>query len=194
MDKSLPVKPAKAPARQTSPVALFAAQYEFLRRFHSTGFITRQSIYLGDNEWSVDMDDKNIYVMVKYDLVMAQSRASEWSRIGAEMAFQEREAGYVRDTLAKLESSIKAVEGKRSLISKIDQAKQPDIYAAEVRELGKLESALGDYQPFLDNYKALLEECERKVKEYKDSLDALPTIREPESFVFSIEEIAKIVQ
>ena len=194
MEKSLPVKTAKAPARQTSPFALFIAQYAYLQRFHATGFVVRSSITIADCDWSVIIGEDIITVTSRPDVSLAQVRSEQWSKLTAEIGRNEVEAENVRDALKKLQTSIEQVEGKRSLLSKIDEAKQPDIYAAEKKKLDELESFLGDYQPFLDQYNALIESCEQKIKYAKDSLDALPTIRESQTYEFPLSEIAEVIK
>ena len=194
MEKSLPVKTAKAPARQTSPFALFLAQYAYLQRFHATGFVVRSSITIADCDWSVNIGEDVITVNYRPDVSLAQVRSEQWSKLNAEIGRNEVEAENVRDALKKLQTSIEQVEGKRSLLSKIDEAKQPDIYAAEKKKLDELESFLGDYQPFLDQYNALIESCEQKIKYAKDSLDALPTIRESQTYEFPLSEIAEVIK
>lgn len=194
MEKSLPVKTAKAPARQTSPFALFLAQYAYLQRFHATGFVVRSSITIADCDWSVIIGEDSITINYRPDVSLAQVRSEQWSKLTTEIARNEVEAENVRDALKKLETSIEQVEGKRSLLSKIDEAKQPDIYAAEKKKLDELESFLGDYQPFLDQYNALIESCEQKIKYAKDSLDALPTIRESQTYEFPLSEIAEVIK
>ena len=194
MEKSLPVKPAKAPARQTSPFALFIAQYAYLQRFHATGFVVRSSHTIADCDWSVNIGEDVITVTSRPDVSLAQVRSEQWSKLNAEIGRNEVEAKNVRDALKKLQTSIEQVEGKRSLLSKIDEAKQPDIYAAEKKKLDELESFLGDYQPFLDQYNALIESCEQKIKQAKDSLDALPTIRESQTYEFPLSEIAEVIK
>ena len=194
MEKSLPVKTAKAPARQTSPFALFIAQYAYLQRFHATGFVVRSSITIADCDWSVIIGEDIITVTSRPDVSLAQVRSEQWSKLTAEIGRNEVEAENVRDALKKLQTSIEQVEGKRSLLSKIDEAKQPDIYAAEKKKLNELESFLGDYQPFLDQYNALIESCEQKIKYAKDSLDALPTIRESQTYEFPLSEIAEVIK
>ena len=194
MEKSLPVKTAKAPARQTSPFALFLAQYAYLQRFHATGFVVRSSITIADCDWSVNIGEDVITVNYRPDVSLAQVRSEQWSKLTAEIGRNEVEAENVRDALKKLQTSIEQVEGKRSLLSKIDEAKQPDIYAAEKKKLDELESFLGDYQPFLDQYNALIESCEQKIKYAKDSLDALPTIRESQTYEFPLSEIAEVIK
>ena len=194
MEKSLPVKPAKALARQTSPFALFIAQYAYLQRFHATGFVVRSSLTIADCDWSVNIGEDVITVNYRPDVSLAQVRSEQWSKLTTEIARNEVEAENVRDALKKLQTSIEQVEGKRSLLSKIDEAKQPDIYAAEKKKLDELESFLGDYQPFLDQYNALIESCEQKIKYAKDSLDALPTIRESQTYEFPLSEIAEVIK
>ena len=194
MEKSLPVKTAKAPARQTSPFALFLAQYAYLQRFHATGFVVRSSLTIADCDWSVNIGEDSITVTSRPDVSLAQVRSEQWSKLTAEIGRNEVEAENVRDALKKLQTSIEQVEGKRSLLSKIDEAKQPDIYAAEKKKLDELESFLGDYQPFLDQYNALIESCEQKIKYAKDSLDALPTIRESQTYEFPLSEIAEVIK
>ena len=194
MEKSLPVKTAKAPARQTSPFALFLAQYAYLQRFHATGFVVRSSLTIADCDWSVNIGEDVITVTSRPDVSLAQVRSEQWSKLNAEIGRNEVEAENVRDALKKLQTSIEQVEGKRSLLSKIDEAKQPDIYAAEKKKLNELESFLGDYQPFLDQYNALIESCEQKIKYAKDSLDALPTIRESQTYEFPLSEIAEVIK
>ena len=194
MEKSLPVKTAKAPARQTSPFALFLAQYAYLQRFHATGFVVRSSLTIADCDWSVNIGEDSITVTSRPDVSLAQVRSEQWSKLTAEIGRNEVEAENVRDALKKLQTSIEQVEGKRSLLSKIDEAKQPDIYAAEKKKLNELESFLGDYQPFLDQYNALIESCEQKIKYAKDSLDALPTIRESQTYEFPLSEIAEVIK
>jgi chromosome segregation ATPase len=194
MEKSLPVKTAKAPARQTSPFALFIAQYAYLQRFHATGFVVRSSITIADCDWSVIIGEDSITVNYRPDVSLSQVRSEQWSKLNAEIGRNEVEAENVRDALKKLQTSIEQVEGKRSLLSKIDEAKQPDIYAAEKKKLNELESFLGDYQPFLDQYNALIESCEQKIKYAKDSLDALPTIRESQTYEFPLSEIAEVIK
>ncbi len=194
MEKSLPVKTAKAPARQTSPFALFLAQYAYLQRFHATGFVVRSSLTIADCDWSVNIGEDVITVNYRPDVSLAQVRSEQWSKLNAEIGRNEVEAENVRDALKKLQTSIEQVEGKRSLLSKIDEAKQPDIYAAEKKKLNELESFLGDYQPFLDQYNALIESCEQKIKYAKDSLDALPTIRESQTYEFPLSEIAEVIK
>jgi chromosome segregation ATPase len=194
MEKSLPVKTAKAPARQTSPFALFLAQYAYLQRFHATGFVVRSSLTIADCDWSVNIGEDVITVNYRPDVSLSQVRSEQWSKLNAEIGRNEVEAENVRDALKKLQTSIEQVEGKRSLLSKIDEAKQPDIYAAEKKKLNELESFLGDYQPFLDQYNALIESCEQKIKYAKDSLDALPTIRESQTYEFPLSEIAEVIK
>ncbi len=194
MEKSVSVKTAKAPARQTSPFALFLAQYAYLQRFHATGFVNRSSITIADCDWSVNIGEDIITVTSRPDVSLAQVRSEQWSKLTTEIGRNEVEAENVRDALKKLQTSIEQVEGKRSLLSKIDEAKQPDIYAAEKKKLDELESFLGDYQPFLDQYNALIESCEQKIKQAKDSLDALPTIRESQTYEFPLSEIAEVIK
>ena len=194
MEKSLPVKTVKALARQTSPFALFIAQYAYLQRFHATGFVVRSSLTIADCDWSVNIGEDVITVTSRPDVSLAQVRSEQWSKLNAEIGRNEVEAKNVRDALKKLQTSIEQVEGKRSLLSKIDEAKQPDIYAAEKKKLDELESFLGDYQPFLDQYNALIESCEQKIKQAKDSLDALPTIRESQTYEFPLSEIAEVIK
>ena len=194
MEKSLPVKTAKALARQTSPFALFLAQYAYLQRFHATGFVVRSSLTIADCDWSVNIGEDVITVNYRPDVSLSQVRSEQWSKLNAEIGRNEVEAENVRDALKKLQTSIEQVEGKRSLLSKIDEAKQPDIYAAEKKKLNELESFLGDYQPFLDQYNALIESCEQKIKYAKDSLDALPTIRESQTYEFPLSEIAEVIK
>jgi len=194
MEKSLPVKTAKAPARQTSPFALFLAQYAYLQRFHATGFVVRSSLTIADCDWSVNIGEDVITVNYRPDVSLSQVRSEQWSKLNAEIGRNEVEAENVRDALKKLQTSIEQVEGKRSLLSKIDEAKQPDIYAAEKKKLNELESFLCDYQPFLDQYNALIESCEQKIKYAKDSLDALPTIRESQTYEFPLSEIAEVIK
>ena len=194
MEKSLPVKTAKALARQTSPFALFLAQYAYLQRFHATGFVVRSSITIADCDWSVIIGEDSITVTSRPDVSLSQVRSEQWSKLNAEIGRNEVEAENVRDALKKLQTSIEQVEGKRSLLSKIGEAKQPDIYAAEKKKLNELESFLGDYQPFLDQYNALIESCEQKIKYAKDSLDALPTIRESQTYEFPLSEIAEVIK
>lgn len=194
MEKSVSVKTAKAPARQTSPFALFLAQYAYLQRFHATGFVVRSSITIADCDWSVVIGEDSITVTSRPDVSLAQVRSEQWSKLTTEIGRNKVEAENVRDALKKLQTSIEQVEGKRSLLSKIDEAKQPDIYAAEKKKLDELESFLGDYQPFLDQYNALIESCEQKIKQAKDSLDALPTIRESQTYEFPLSEIAEVIK
>lgn len=194
MEKSVSVKTAKAPARQTSPFALFLAQYAYLQRFHATGFVVRSSITIADCDWSVVIGDDIITVTSRPDVSLAQVRSEQWLKLTTEIGRNEVEAENVRDALKKLETSIEQVEGKRSLLSKIDEAKQPDVYGAEKKKLEELEASLGNYQPFLEQYKAQIEGFEQNIKEAKESLNVLPTIRESQIYEFPLSEIAEIIQ
>ena len=194
MEKPVQLNTAKTPVKQTSPFALFLAQYAYLQRFHATGFVVRSSITIADCDWSVIIGEDVITVNYRPDVSLAQVRSDQWSKLNAEIGRNEIEAKNVREALGKLETSIEQVEGKRSLLSKIDEAKQPDIYAAEKKKLEELESYLGDYQPFLNQYNALIESCEQNIKQAKDSLNVLPTIRESQTYEFPLSEIEKIIQ
>jgi hypothetical protein len=187
MEKPVQLNTAKTPVKQTSPFALFLAQYAYLQRFHATGFVVRSSITIADCDWSVIIGEDVITVNYRPDVSLAQVRSDQWSKLNAEIGRNEVEAKNVREALGKLETSIEQVEGKRSLLSKIDEAKQPDIYAAEKKKLE-------DYQPFLNQYNALIESCEQNIKQAKDSLNVLPTIRESQTYEFPLSEIAKIIQ
>lgn len=194
MEKSVQLKSAKTPVKQSSPFALFLAQYAYLQRFHATGFVVRSSINIADCDWSVNIEEDKITVQYRPDISLSQVRSEQWSKINKEIGWLEIQASQVKDALNKLETSIEQVEGKRSLLSKIDEAKQPDVYGAEKKKLEELEASLGNYQPFLEQYKAQIEGFEQSIKEAKESLNVLPTIRESQTYEFSLSEIAEIIQ
>lgn len=194
MEKSVQLKSAKTLVKQNSPFALFLAQYAYLQRFHATGFVVRSSINIADCDWSVNIEEDKITVQYRPDISLSQVRSEQWSKINKEIGWLEIQASQVKDALNKLETSIEQVEGKRSLLSKIDEAKQPDVYGAEKKKLEELEASLGNYQPFLEQYKAQIEGFEQSIKEAKESLNVLPTIRESQTYEFSLSEIAEIIQ
>jgi molecular chaperone GrpE (heat shock protein) len=111
-----------------------------------------------------------------------------------EIGMAEKEEALTRDALSKLEASVKQVEGKRSLLQKIDKAKQPEMYDIEQKKYVELESFLGDYLPFLEQYTAAIESCQQRVKDAKESLKVLPVIRESQEWEFTVEELSKITQ
>lgn len=194
MEKPVQLKSAKTPVKQNSPFALFLAQYAYLQRFHATGFVVRSSINIADCDWSVNIEEDKITVQYRPDISLSQVRSEQWSKINKEIGWLEIQASQVKDALNKLETSIEQVEGKRSLLSKIDEAKQPDVYGAEKKKLEELEASLGNYQPFLEQYKAQIEGFEQNIKEAKESLNVLPTIRESQTYEFPLSEIAEIIQ
>jgi hypothetical protein len=196
MEKPVSVKPSPTKAKPLSSFALFMAQYAYLQRYHATGFIKRSQLGIDDCEWSVDIIEETSTVLVKcrLDVSLAQMRAEKWSEVSRLIAKEELEASYVQETLDKLHASIQQVEGKRSLISKIDKAKQPEAYQIELEKLKELETFLGDPQPFLDQYNGLLDSCKQRVAEHKKTLENLPTIRESQEWEFPFSEIEKVLK
>jgi hypothetical protein len=190
MEKPVPVKTSKA----GSAFALFYAQYVYLQRFHSLGFAYKSSFTLEEGSWTANFIDNKVIVRCQYDINLAMTRQDLAMKFQREIGMAEKEEALTRDALSKLEASVKQVEGKRSLLQKIDKAKQPEMYDIEQKKLAELESFLGDYQPFLEQYTNAIESCQQRVKDAKESLKVLPVIRESQEWEFTVEELSKITQ
>jgi flagellar biosynthesis chaperone FliJ len=190
MEKPVPVKTSKV----GSAFALFFAQYVYLQRHFALGFAYKSSFTIEDGMWAANVTNDKIIVQCQYDFELSMNRQSMHLGFLKEIANAERDEAFTRDALSKLEASVKQVDGKRSLLQKIDKAKQPEMYAIEEKKLVELEQALGAYQPFITEYNNIINSCQQRVKDAKESLKNLPVIRESQEWEFTFEELSKITQ
>ena len=189
MEKPVPVTKKSVPE-----FAKFFAQYIYLQRYHALGFAFKSSFRLGDGDYTANLHEDKIVIRCQYDVSVGMVRQDTVKRLHQELAQLERQEAHTRDALSKLEASIKQVDGKRSMLAKIDKEKQPEMYATESKKLVELESFLGDYQPFLDEYNATIQRCQLEVEEVKKAFENLPVLRDSQEWTFTIDEIAKIAQ
>lgn len=190
MEKPVSVKAQK----HNSDFAKFIAQYAYLQRNFSLGFARKMSYSFAGGEWSANFLDNAIRVVCQYDMQIALNRQESIKQINMDIYHAEQEEALAREALNNLEASIEQVEGKRSMLNKIDKAKQPEMYATEQRKLAEMESYIGHYDGFITQYKDTIQNCEQRVKDAKESLKALPTARESQVWEFDIVELAKIAE
>lgn len=193
MEESVQVKKTEKVEQPVPAIALFLAQYEYLRQFGRIGLSPKPSVLILDTEYQTSVKDGVITIFAKKDISKTQVRASEWTRLSKEIADNELRIQNVEATLNDLYASVMQVDGKRSLLEKIDKEAQPELYDAMFNELVVLEDALGDYKPFEEQYESLIEECKSKIKDAKKSLKSLPPSRESQTFEFLISDFQNIV-
>ena len=193
MEESVQVKKTEPVQEPVSAIALFLAQYEYLRKYIRIGLQAKPFVFILDTEYQTSEKNGVITVFAKKDISKSQMRATEWIRLSKEIADNESRIENVQATLDDLNASVKQVEGKRSLLEKIDKEAQPELYDAMFNELVVLEDALGDYEPFKEQYNSLIKECQSKIKDAEKSLKSLPTLRESETFEFPVSDFKNIV-
>jgi chromosome segregation ATPase len=193
MEESVQVKKTEPVQEPVSAIALFLAQYEYLRKYIRIGLQAKPFVFILDTEYQTSEKNGVITVFAKKDISKSQMRATEWIRLSKEIADNESRIENVQATLDDLNASVKQVEGKRSLLEKIDKEAQPELYDAMFNELVVLEDALGDYEPFKEQYNSLIKECKSKIKDAEKSLKSLPPSRESETFEFLVSDFKNIV-
>lgn len=193
MEESVQVKKTEPVQEPISAIALFLAQYEYLRKYIRIGLQAKPFVFILDTEYQTSEKNGVITVFAKKDISKSQMRATEWIRLSKEIADNESRIENVQATLDDLNASVKQVEGKRSLLEKIDKEAQPELYDAMFNELVVLEDALGDYEPFKEQYNSLIKECKSKIKDAEKSLKSLPPSRESETFEFLVSDFKNIV-
>lgn len=193
MEESVQVKKTEPVQEPVSAIALFLAQYEYLRKYIRIGLQAKPFVFILDTEYQTSEKNGVITVFAKKDISKSQMRATEWIRLSKEIADNESRIENVQATLDDLNASVKQVEGKRSLLEKIDKEAQPELYDAMFNELVVLEDALGDYEPFKEQYNSLIKECKSKIKDAEKSLKSLPLSRESETFEFLVSDFKNIV-
>ncbi len=193
MEESVQVKKTEPVQEPVSAIALFLAQYEYLRKYIRIGLQAKPFVFILDTEYQTSEKNGVITVFAKKDISKSQMRATEWIRLSKEIADNESRIENVQATLDDLNASVKQVEGKRSLLEKIDKEAQPELYDAMFNELVVLEDALGDYEPFKEQYNSFIKECKSKIKDAEKSLKSLPPSRESETFEFPVSDFKNIV-
>lgn len=193
MEESVQVKKTEPVQEPVSAIALFLAQYEYLRKYIRIGLQAKPFVFILDTEYQTSEKNGVITVFAKKDISKSQMRATEWIRLSKEIADNESRIENVQATLDDLNASVKQVEGKRSLLEKIDKEAQPELYDAMLNELIVLEDALGDYEPFKEQYNSLIKECKSKIKDAEKSLKSLPPTRESQVFEFLVSDFQNIV-
>lgn len=193
MEESVQVKKTEPVQEPVSAIALFLAQYEYLRKYVRIGLQAKPFVFILDTEYQTSEKNGVITVFAKKDISKSQMRATEWIRLSKEIADNESRIENVQATLDDLNASVKQVEGKRSLLEKIDKEAQPELYDAMFNELVILEDALGDYEPFKEQYNSLIKECKSKIKDAEKSLKSLPPTRESQVFEFLVSDFKNIV-
>ena len=126
MEESVQVKKTEPVQEPVSAIALFLAQYEYLRKYIRIGLQAKPFVFILDTEYQTSERNGVITVFAKKDISKSQMRATEWIRLSKEIADNESRIENVQATLDDLNASVKQVEGKRSLLEKIDKEAQPE--------------------------------------------------------------------
>jgi hypothetical protein len=182
-----PIKLEKPP----HPFAVFLANCYYFQKYERFGNIHRASRLWRNAEWQTEVsEDGETLTVSRYP-----SSAEQWiireesQKIQAEIDKAKAIKSGVQDANDRLVASVELVNGKRALLEKLNAETEPDMFKQLSEELADMEKQLGLYQPFLDEYKETIENCDAIIEENEVLMDKLPKTKKQQRWEFKISEL-----